>query len=63
MRKQFGARPSKLDLEKWKEAVERFVEKAASENLNFIVPEMGEYCLILKAVIILNYGIKIICKF
>lgn len=42
MRKQFGARPSKLDLEKWKEAVERFVEKAASENLNFIVSEMGE---------------------
>ncbi|WP_281298698.1 MBL fold metallo-hydrolase [Flavobacterium limnophilum] len=25
----------------WKEPVERFVEKAASENLNFIVPEIG----------------------
>ncbi|RVT77321.1 hypothetical protein EOD40_05775 [Flavobacterium sufflavum] len=26
----------------WKEPVERFVEKATSENLKFIVPEMGE---------------------
>jgi len=26
----------------WQEPVERFVEKAASENLNFIVPEIGE---------------------
>ncbi|HTG65157.1 MAG TPA: MBL fold metallo-hydrolase [Flavobacterium sp.] len=26
----------------WKEPVERFVEKATSENLNFIVPEIGE---------------------
>jgi L-ascorbate metabolism protein UlaG (beta-lactamase superfamily) len=26
----------------WQEPVERFVEKATSENLNFIVPEIGE---------------------